>query len=79
MAVALTVTVYVPLLVIQAVSLPVGQSARSVSGQGGSVDSTAILGALLKAAHPVHGTWGSGRLLRTMALNCFDRRECRSS
>jgi hypothetical protein len=33
------------------------------------VDSNAILGALLKAAHPVHGTWGSGRLLRTSLVS----------
>ncbi|HEY7432027.1 MAG TPA: hypothetical protein VH641_14995 [Streptosporangiaceae bacterium] len=42
-----------------------GQAARSVGGGGGSVDSAAIFGALLKAAQPVQGSWGSGKLLRT--------------
>lgn len=46
-----------------------GQSARAVSGQGGSVSASAILGIVLKSAHPVHGSWGSGRLLHTSLLN----------
>jgi hypothetical protein len=46
-----------------------GQAARSVSGSGGGVDSSAILGALLKSATPVHGTWGSGSLLRTSLVS----------
>jgi len=46
-----------------------GQAARSVSGNGGSVDSAAILAALLQSAHPVHGTWGSGKLLRTSLVS----------
>ena len=29
----------------------------------------AILGALLQAAKPVHGTWGSGRLLTTSLVS----------
>lgn len=43
-----------------------GQAAASVGGAGGGpVDGGAVLGALLKSAQPVHGSWGSGRLLRT--------------
>jgi hypothetical protein len=46
-----------------------GQAARSVSGQGGSVNSAAVLAVLLKSARPVHGTWGSGQLLRTSLVS----------
>ncbi len=46
-----------------------GQAARSVSGNGGSVDSAAIVAALLKSAHPVHGAWGSGRLLHMSLIS----------
>ena len=42
-----------------------GQAARSASGGGGSISGSAMIGALLLAAHPVHGAWGSGRLLHT--------------
>jgi outer membrane lipoprotein-sorting protein len=46
-------------------STPVGRALQ----QDGSLESTgpgpASLGPLLKAATPVHGAWGSGRLLRT--------------
>ena len=42
-----------------------GQAARSASGGGGSVSGQAVFGALLGSAHPVHGAWGSGRLLHT--------------
>jgi outer membrane lipoprotein-sorting protein len=43
-----------------------GQAAASVGGAGGGpVDGGAVLGALLKSAQPVHGSWGSGKLLRT--------------
>lgn len=42
-----------------------GQAARSASGGGGSVSGPAVFGALLGSAHPVHGAWGSGRLLHT--------------
>ena len=46
-----------------------GQAARSVSGGGGQVSGSAVLGALLAAAHPVHGAWGSGRLLHTSLVS----------
>jgi outer membrane lipoprotein-sorting protein len=46
-----------------------GQAARSVAGDGGSVDNAAIVAALLKAAHPVQGSWGSGRLLHTSLVS----------
>jgi outer membrane lipoprotein-sorting protein len=42
-----------------------GQAARSASGGGGSISGSAMLGALMLAAHPVHGAWGSGKLLHT--------------
>jgi outer membrane lipoprotein-sorting protein len=46
-----------------------GQAARSASGGGGSVSGSAVFGALLGSAHPVHGAWGSGRLLHTSLLS----------
>jgi hypothetical protein len=46
-----------------------GQAARSVSGGGGAVSGPAMLGALLLAAHPVHGAWGSGKLLHTSLVS----------
>jgi outer membrane lipoprotein-sorting protein len=46
-----------------------GQAARSVSGGGGAISGSAMLGALLLAAHPVHGAWGSGRLLHTSLVS----------
>jgi outer membrane lipoprotein-sorting protein len=46
-----------------------GQSARSASGGGGSVSGSAVFGALLGSAHPVHGAWGSGRLLHTSLVS----------
>jgi outer membrane lipoprotein-sorting protein len=46
-----------------------GQAARSASGGGGQVSGSAVLGALLGAAHPVHGAWGSGRLLHTSLVS----------
>jgi len=46
-----------------------GQAARSASGGGGQVSGAAVFGALLGAAHPVHGAWGSGRLLRTSLVS----------
>jgi outer membrane lipoprotein-sorting protein len=46
-----------------------GQAARSASGGGGQVSGSAVLGTLLGAAHPVHGAWGSGRLLRTSLVS----------
>ena len=42
-----------------------GQAARSASGGGGAINGSAMLSALLLAAHPVHGSWGSGKLLHT--------------
>ena len=47
------------------------QSAQSGSGSGPAAAGTsaAILGALLGSATPVHGTWGSGRLLRTSLVS----------
>jgi outer membrane lipoprotein-sorting protein len=46
-----------------------GQAARSVSGGGGAISGSAMLGALLLAAHPVHGAWGSGKLLHTSLVS----------
>jgi outer membrane lipoprotein-sorting protein len=46
-----------------------GQAARSVSGGGGAINGSQMLGALLLAAHPVHGAWGSGRLLHTSLVS----------
>jgi hypothetical protein len=46
-----------------------GQAARSASGGGGQVNGSAVLGALLGSAHPVHGAWGSGRLLHTSLVS----------
>jgi outer membrane lipoprotein-sorting protein len=42
-----------------------GQAAQSASGNGSGPGSAEMLGALLGSARPVHGAWGSGRLLRT--------------
>ena len=46
-------------------------SSTLTPGAGGSSagDSTAVLRTLLAAATPVHGTWGSGRLLRTSLVS----------
>jgi outer membrane lipoprotein-sorting protein len=46
-------------------------SASSVSGlaSGPAIPAPAVLQALLKASSPVHGSWGSGRLLQTTLLN----------
>ena len=46
-----------------------GQAARSASGGGGSISGSAMLGALMLAAHPVHGAWGSGKLLHTSLVS----------
>ena len=46
-----------------------GQAARSASGGGGSVSGSAVAGAFLGSAHPVHGAWGSGRLLHTTLVS----------
>ena len=46
-----------------------GQAARSAAGGGGQLNGAAVLGAMLGAAHPVHGAWGSGRLLHTSLVS----------
>jgi hypothetical protein len=51
-----------------------GQAAQSAaagpgSGDGGGVDTAGILAALLKSATPVHGAWGTGRLVRTSLVS----------
>ena len=46
-----------------------GQAARSASGGGGSISASAMLSALFLAAHPVHGAWGSGKLLHTSLVS----------
>ena len=46
-----------------------GQAARSASGGSGSISGSAMLGALMLAAHPVHGAWGSGKLLHTSLVS----------
>jgi hypothetical protein len=47
----------------------VGQAAQGAAGGSAAVsgpgEDAAILGALLKSATPVHGAWGSGKLLHT--------------
>jgi len=43
-------------------------SSGAVSG-GPGVDVAGLGGALLRAARPVHGSWGSGRLLRTSLIS----------
>ncbi len=45
-----------------------GQAARSAAGAGAGVDNAAVLAALMRSATPVHGTWGSCKLLRTSLL-----------
>jgi outer membrane lipoprotein-sorting protein len=46
-----------------------GQAARSASGGGGTLSGSAVAGAMLGAAHPVSGAWGSGRLLHTSLVS----------
>jgi hypothetical protein len=46
-----------------------GQAARSLAGNGGQVSNSAIVGALLHSARPVHGSWGSGRLVHTSLIS----------
>ena len=46
-----------------------GQAARSATGESGQVSGGAVLGALLASARPVHGSWGTGRLLTTSLLS----------
>jgi outer membrane lipoprotein-sorting protein len=44
-------------------------AAGSSGGPGGSGEDSAVAAALLKAATPVHGAWGSGRLLHTSLVS----------
>ncbi len=44
-------------------------SAPAAVGGGGTGENAAILGALLRSATPVHGSWGSGQLLRTSLVS----------
>ncbi len=46
-----------------------GPKAPAGSGSGLSGDTGPIIGALLKSATPVSGSWGSGRLLKTSLLS----------
>jgi outer membrane lipoprotein-sorting protein len=48
-----------------------GQAAQSAAGSpaGGSGEDAAVAGALLKTATPVHGAWGSGKLLHTSLVS----------
>jgi outer membrane lipoprotein-sorting protein len=51
-----------------------GQAAQSAaagpgSGAGGNVDTAGVLTALLKSATPVHGAWGTGKLVRTSLVS----------
>ena len=48
-----------------------GGTGGGAPGAGGpsAGDSTAVLRTVLAAATPVHGTWGSGRLLRTSLIS----------
>jgi outer membrane lipoprotein-sorting protein len=44
-------------------------SSALTAGNGGSSDDARVLRALLGSATPVHGAWGSGRLLRTSLVS----------
>jgi outer membrane lipoprotein-sorting protein len=46
-----------------------GPGGASPVGNSSAGDSSAVLGALLASATPVHGAWGSGRLLRTSLVS----------
>jgi outer membrane lipoprotein-sorting protein len=48
-----------------------GDAAQSAAGSpgGGSGEDAAVAAALLKAATPVHGAWGSGKLLHTSLVS----------
>ncbi len=50
-------------------SAPAPGSSVGPGGAGGVGDSSAVLNALLASATPVHGAWGSGRLLRTSLVS----------
>ena len=59
------------LTVLELPSSALTQGAQGPASGGGSSagDSAAVLGALLASATPVHGAWGSGRLLRTSLVS----------
>jgi hypothetical protein len=42
---------------------------QAVGGSGGSGENAAVAAALLRSATPVHGAWGSGKLLRTSLVS----------
>jgi outer membrane lipoprotein-sorting protein len=51
-----------------------GQAAQAASagpgsGAGAGVDASGVFAALMKSATPVHGAWGSGRLVRTSLVS----------
>ncbi len=48
---------------------PGAGSSAGPGGAGGAGDSSAVLHALLASATPVHGAWGTGRLLRTSLVS----------
>ena len=50
---------------------PAGPDGGPVSISNAAGDSAAVVGALLKSATPVSGTWGSGRLLRTSLISAL--------
>jgi len=46
-----------------------GTFSSSAASPGPGIDASGLSGALLSAARPVHGSWGSGRLLRTSLIS----------
>ncbi len=50
-------------------SVPAKGSSAGPGGASGAGDSSAVLRALLASATPVHGAWGTGRLLRTSLVS----------
>jgi hypothetical protein len=48
-----------------------GQVTQSLAGRGVGPDFGAVLGALMQSARPVHGTWGSGKLIRTSLFSAL--------
>jgi hypothetical protein len=48
-----------------------GEVTQSLAGRGGGPDFGAILAALMQSAHPVHGVWGSGKLIRTSLFSAL--------
>jgi outer membrane lipoprotein-sorting protein len=49
--------------------LAAGADGPAAGGAADSGEAQAVLGALLASARPVHGSWGSGRLLTTRLVN----------